>query len=294
MAGRFEVDGGAVCFVPRFPFLAATSYSLVVGDGAEVWSLVRPTRAGPPTTRVVGIYPSADEVPLNLLKVYVHFSAPMSEGESAGAVDVRRVDTGELLEGTFLPMDPELWDRHRRRLTLLLDPGRIKRGLAPHEEAGYPLVDGVPVVVAVDPSFRDAEGRPLVAGAERRYEVGPAVRTLIDPSMWRCDRPPAGSTDPLTVWFDRPLESALLDHCLWVSHEPGGPLDGASSVGRHERSWSFVPSRPWRAGMHVVTVAPRLEDLAGNSVVRVFDRDLTRPGDARGDWSPVAIEFGIA
>src|SRR5438093_7158021 len=102
-------------------------------------------------------------------------------------------------------MEPELWDRAHRRLTLLLDPGRIKRGLAPNAEAGYPLIEDVPIVVRVDAAFRDAAGRPLRAGAQRRYQVGRPLRARVDPTAWRLDCPTAGSTDPLTVAFDRPL-----------------------------------------------------------------------------------------
>ncbi len=290
MAGRFVREGEAICFVPRFPFLGATRYSVVLG-GVEVGTLLRPLRAGPATTRVVGIYPSAGCVPLNLLKIYVHFSAAMSEGESAGAVHVRRADTGELLDGVFLPMDPELWDRRRRRLTLLLDPGRIKRGLAPHEEAGYPLADGIPVVVTVEAGFRDAEGRALMTGSQRSYQVGPAVRTPVDPALWRCDAPASGSMGPLTVHFERALDHALLQHSLAVAHRRDGPVAGRSSIGPDERSWEFAPSAPWGRGRYLVTVDPRLEDLAGNSLARVFDRDLTRPEDALREVSPVAAVF---
>jgi hypothetical protein len=291
MAGHFEVDGQAVCFVPRFAFLPATSYSLIVRIGdPEVWSLVRPARAGPATTHVVAVYPTAARVPLNLLKLYVHFSAPMSEGESALAVSVRRAGTGERIDGVFLLMDPELWDGERRRLTVLLDPGRIKRGLAPHEEAGYPLVEGVPVTVGIDAAFRDAEGRPLVGGAERSYEVGPAVRAPVDPSVWRFVCPAAGSREGLTVYFDRPLDSALLAGCLQVVNVDG-PVEGRGALGPGERSWCFVPSAPWPSGRHVLTVDPRLEDLAGNSVVRVFDRDLT---EAEPAPPSLALEFDCA
>ena len=68
----------------------------------------------------------------------------MSEGFAARGVQVLRADSGQPLQGVFLTMDPELWDPERRRLTLLLDPGRIKRGLVPNLEAGYPLNEGNP------------------------------------------------------------------------------------------------------------------------------------------------------
>ena len=156
VAGSFECVDGAVWLAPRFPFVAGVSYTLLV-DG-ERWTIARPDRVGTPSTTVVAIYPTAEEVPVNLLRIYVHFSDVMSEGWAARGVQVRRADTDEPLADVFVPMEPELWDGERRRLTMLLDPGRIKRGLVPNAEAGYPLVEGVPIVVAVDAAFHDARG----------------------------------------------------------------------------------------------------------------------------------------
>jgi hypothetical protein len=292
MAGTFSCVDGRVRFTPRFPFVDGLEYALIVespSDG-DVWSIRRPERAGAATTSVVTLYPSADAVPLNLLKIYVAFSAPMSEGWASGGVTVRRADTDELLSDVFVP-GPELWDPHRRRLTLLLDPGRIKRGLARHDDAGYPLIEGVPIVVRVDPAFRDANRRPLREAAERRYWVGPALRERVDPARWRLTPPAAGSTAPLAVHFDRPLDGALLEHTLSVSDEGGAVLPGSISIGDGERSWSFVPQPPWLGGRYVLHVDPRLEDLAGNSLVRVFDRDLSRPEDAPADGNDFTIPF---
>ncbi len=299
MAGHFEIDDDAICFIPRFPFLDGMCYSLLVDsapeergvDSLEVWTIQRPVREDKQTTDVVAIYPTADELPVNQLRLYIHFSGPMSEDWAARAVRVRRRDNYKRLEGVFLVMEPELWDPERRRLTLLLDPGRIKRGLVPNEEAGYPLLEGVPVIVTIATDFRDAAGRPLRNGAERDYEIGPPVRVRVNPADWRCHCPTAGSTDPLTVEFDRPLDHALLQHSLWVNDGAGVALPGQGSVGAGERCWRFEPHSPWEAGQHQVTVDPGLEDLAGNSLIRVFDRDLMRAEDAPNDAGHVAIDF---
>ena len=302
IAGRFEFDQDAVCFIPRFPFQDGISYSLLVdlapeegpSDDPEVWTILRPVTQSKPTTAVVAIYPSADELPVNQLKLYIYFSSPMSEGWADRAVQVHRADNNEPLDGVFLATEPELWDRQRQRLTLLLDPGRIKRGLAPNEEAGYPLMEGVAIIVTIDPKFRDSAGFPMHTGAERRYEISPAVRTWVDPTDWRCHFPRAGSTDPLTVEFDRPLDHALLQHSIWVNDRDGRPLAGRGSAGPGERSWCFEPQSPWEEGRHLLIVDPRLEDLAGNSLIRVFDRDLTRAEDAPPNDRHATIEFTCA
>jgi hypothetical protein len=263
----------------------------VLVDGVPAATVTVAPASGAPHTRVTGIYPSSRTVPLNLLKIYIQFSAPMRESEAQHAVQVRRADTGQVLEGVFLPMEPELWDPGRTRLTLLLDPGRIKRGLAPHLEVGYPLTVGVPVVVRVDRAFRDADGISLVDGLERRYDVGAAVRRHVSPSDWRMQPPRTDSLEPLRVEFDRPMDYALLQHSLVVSDGHGRAVDGEVESGEGEMTWTFTPGVRWRQQPYELRVDPRLEDLAGNSLTRVFDRDLSRPEDAPLSLSLPAIDF---
>ena len=158
MAGRLVRDGADLCFVPRFAFLDGTAYTVAVdGTTAAVLARARPGR--PATTEVAGIRPTAAEVPVNLLRLYVWFSAPMSEGCAAEQVRLAR-DDGSVLAGALLPAEHELWDAARRRLTVLLDPARIKRGLAGHQEAGYPLRSGEPFRLIVDSGFLRRAGTP--------------------------------------------------------------------------------------------------------------------------------------
>jgi hypothetical protein len=157
---------------------------------------------------------------------------------------------------------------------VLLDPARIKRGLAPHREAGYALAEGGAVAFVVDRAFRDADGRPLVERATRRYDVGPDLRARVDPHAWEFVPPGAGSRDPLVVKFGRPLDHALLGHCLALHRACGGSLPGAASRGDDGTAWAFTPRDPWEPVRHRLVVSAMLEDVAGNSVTRVFDRDL--------------------
>jgi len=289
MAGRLERDGADLCFVPRFAFLDGMSYTVTV-EGASAAVLVRPRPERPATTEVTGIRPTADEVPVNLLRFYVWFSAPMSEGRAAGQVRLAR-DDGSIIAGALLPTEDELWDASRRRLTVLLDPARIKRGLPSQQEVGYPLRSGEPFRLVVGDGFRDAQGLPLRHSAERRYEVGGEERRHVDPVSWELAVPPAGTCEPLRVTFGRPLDHGLLARCLQV-RGPGSELvDGTAQIGPGEQSWQLAPSRAWASTVHQLVVEPVLEDLAGNSVSRVFDRDLARPEDQPRPARPVTIGF---
>jgi hypothetical protein len=297
MPGRYAVTADEVRFAPRFPFLAGTSYTVVVEDGAATGGrallrIERPAVARASSTEVGCVYPRVDVLPRNALRFYIHFSASMSEGLAARCIRLEQADTGEPLSGAFSPMDFELWDPARRRLTVLLDPARIKQGLAPHREAGYPLEEGTPVALVVERDFCDAAGLPLVAEHRQRYDVGPDIRSRVEPLGWAFEVPKAGELEPLVARFDRPLDRALLDDCLTVV-DPGGIVSGTAEIPAGELSWSFVPDAPWVAGPNRLFVDPVLEDIAGNSVARIFDRDLQRPDHEPQAVNAVSIPFVI-
>jgi hypothetical protein len=302
MAGRYEPGADEVWFWPRFGFSAGTSYTIFVRqwNGAEgvpkphdplVLSIAFPADSGRSTTEVVELYPTAGCIPFNQLRMYVYFSAPMTEGRAARHVHVLDDISGKELSDALLPLDPELWDRDRRRLTLLFDPARIKQGLKPHEEAGYPLVPGRPIRVVVDQDWRDAAGRPLVRSFERRYQVGADVRRHVDPGQWGMEAPRAGSTEPLVIDFDRTLDQGLLQHSITIRGTDGRRVAGAVAIGAEEQSWAFIPQGRWSAGWHQVEVDHRLEDTAGNSVSRVFDRDLLRADHYPKTEHPTVVPF---
>jgi hypothetical protein len=288
-AGRLVRDGDDLCFVPRFAFLDGTTYTVTV-EGAIAAVLVRALPDRQPVTKVTGIRPTAAEVPCNLLRFYLQFSAPMSEGCAAEYVRLAR-DNGDNITGALLPTEHELWDASRLRLTVLLDPARIKRGLIGHQDGGYPLRPGEPFRLVIGSGFRDAEGLALRAPAQHRYHVGGEERRHVDPASWVLTVPPTGSSEPLRVTFDRPLDYGLLARCLQVSGPDGHPVEGTAQTGHGEQSWQLSPGRAWASGPHQLVVDPVLEDLAGNSVSRVFDRDLSRSEDQPREARPVTVGF---
>jgi hypothetical protein len=277
MAGQLVRDGDDLCFVPRFAFLDGRAYTILV-DGVAAAVLVRPRPVSAATTEVLDILPTATEVPRNLLRLYVWFSASMTEGYAAR--HVRLVDdAGDAMPGALLQTEHELWDADRRRLTVLLDPARIKRGLLAQHQMSYPLRRGAPFRLVVGEEFPDASGVALRARAERRYEVGGEERRRVDPEDWVLSPPSTHTFEPLNVDFERPLDHGLLARCLHVVGPEGRPVAGIPKVGLEEQSWRLSPSRAWAPGPHRLVVNPVLEDLAGNSLIRVFDRDLTSPED---------------
>jgi len=216
---------------------------------------------------------------MNLLKMYVHFSAPMSFGEAYQHIHLRTA-SGELVPDAILEVLEELWDPERRRLTLLFDPGRIKRDLEPNLTLGLPLRDGESYVLEIDEGWRDGSGRPLAEGFSKTFSVEAADRASPDTDTWVVRAPAAGSRGPLEIVFPEPMDRALLDRLITVSTDPedrrGERVEGRIEVTDHETVWRLILDRPWGAGSYVIDVNANLEDLAGNNLASLFDVDLSQ------------------
>jgi hypothetical protein len=91
MLGSYRIEDGLIRFQPKFPLERGVAYRAVfrparLPGGVDIRSadvvskFHLPTAQHNPTTVVAHVYPSADVLPENLLKFYVHFSAPMRRG----------------------------------------------------------------------------------------------------------------------------------------------------------------------------------------------------------------------
>ena len=292
MLGRYNTDGTTLRFTPAYSLVGGLTYiaRLRPAHGDTVArelsaTLTVPRAAKTSRTMVENIYPTEERVPANLLRMYIVFTAPMSISQSAS--HLRLVDeNGQTVSGAFLQLEEELWDPGRRRLTVLFDPGRVKRGLRTNLERGAPLRRGRVYRVVVDAGWLDGDGAPLAAPFERSLRVGDADRRSPDPASWRIDPVRAGSQAPIVVAFDEPLDRALVGRSLMVVDDHGARIEGTVAVPDSAREWRFTPAHPWRPGSYRLRVSTDLEDIAGNSLRRVFDTDL------RIDRSPETSDAG--
>jgi hypothetical protein len=181
---------------------------------------------------------------------------------------------GGLVELPFLELEEELWDRTGTRLTLFIDPGRIKLGVKPREDVGVALQESGSFVLVIEPTWPDAAGRSLQREFRKAFQVAGADRESPDPARWTLTLPRSGSRDPLVVAFGEPLDHALVQRLVWVHHLAGAAVAGEAEIGPQESSWTFVPATPWTTGDYELRAGSALEDLAGNNLARPFDRDL--------------------
>ena len=303
--GRYTVERSVIVFKPEYGFDAGRRYvvtfdaSKLPSAGAEwrpaaLTSVVGlPARNLVPTTVVSAVFPSAEIVPENQLRLYLRFSAPM--GLKGGVGYLRLLDEeGDEIRDPFLPLDAEFWNRDRTRFTVFFDPGRQKRGILPNEEMGRSLVAGRSYTLIVSRDWLDADGMPLKEEFHRRFKVGPPDERPLDEKAWRVDAPRGGTRDPLSVFFSEPLDHGLLQRALGVSDASGRRLTGEQRIDSGEQRWQFVPAEPWRRGEYQLIALTILEDMAGNRIGRAFEVDEFTRVDESPEQETVTVGFKIA
>lgn len=222
---------------------------------------------------VTSIQPSAPVLPANTLRFYIAFDRP-----ARGLVhqrDLELLDSkGMTVENVFMDFGQELWSPDGKRLTVLFDPGKIKRGVeAPHSELA-PL--------------KESEAYKVILGkAQHVFRVGPAVRERIDPASWVISTAgaPARSVD---IKFDRVMDPALLEDQLRVEDAEGRPVAGNMRVTGGGLGVRFEPSRRFAKGNYQIHISPILEDVAGNRITETLDHAVSEKSD---DSSGSVIRF---
>ena len=305
--GTYKIENQAIYFKPRFPFrLGIAHYARF--DFIQLYSLVDWIKASGPdfmestflldkptsiaTTTVTNIFPSADVVPANLLKVYIHFSAPMGPGNAHDYVHLLN-SRNEEVALPFVEVEQGLWDRDRKRLTLFFHPGRLKRGVAPNLKMGPPLRKGETFRLILDRNWKDAYGNPLEKGFQKEFKVAADDRGPVSEKEWRVTTPSAGTRQPLILNFPDPLDHALLSRMILIVDTNGNSCKGTIEISKSEMRWEFVPDSPWASGNYAVAVNTALEDLAGNNLNSVFDREMNGSNQQIETRDFVKLHFGV-
>lgn len=278
MLGHSSLENGVLRFRPRFLFVEGKKYVAVFQPGNETDTLVfdfeMPVLREKVSTELLAIFPTAEQLPANQLKLYLYFSAPMSLENPYP--HIRLLDeNGVEAPAPFLELDPPLWDAAHRRLTLWFDPGRIKRGLIPNLQHGPPLLPGRRYTLQVSQNWKDASGQSLAGGQlEKLFVTLPPDREKPEPAAWVITPPAAGTRQALLVRFPEPMDKGTLENTLGVADAEGRWVAGTIETAGSETVWRFVPETPWTPGAYRIVPDERLEDLAGNNLRRPFDRDV--------------------
>jgi len=302
VSGRHLLLEDEVQFIPHFPLERNVKYRVIF----DPTPLNAPVTAEPLTlefvipadqearalTTVTHVFPSCDLVPENLLRFYVCFSNSMQRGRAVEEISL--LDSGgQTVADTLYRPPVELWDRTMRHLTVLLDPGRLKRWVGPNIELGPPLKAGQGYTLQIDSGMIDLYGRPLRESFRKDFRVGDPVREHIAVESWKILPPATGSREALVLTFPSPLDWALLLQTITIQSADRSVIEGQVVLDQYERRWSFTPGSPWVGGVYHIRVEPRLEDVCGNTISGLFDRPLRRDPNLLTEPNGTSLTFQL-
>ncbi len=216
------------------------------------------------------VTPSNAVIPANTLRFYLTFSNSMERGQVTQNIWVED-HFGTTIENPFLKLGVELWDPQQKRVTLLIDPGRIKTGVGPNELVGAVFKENYRYAIVVSGAMQDVDGVPI--GIEQRIEftAGPAIVDPVNLSLWKVDLPPAGTRFPFIVRFDRIMDVGTSTRMIAIHGTDGKALKG--KVVSHGTYLEFFPLLDWVEGVHHLKVDMEIEDVSGNSIVVPFEKN---------------------
>jgi len=281
-----RADGATILIEPRFDLRPGTDYALRLGDAIDLFIALPEPEAKTP--RLLTFEPSQSVIPENTLRMYLQFSEPMARGQVRDRIRLFTKD-GTEVPSPFLALGPELWDPSQSRVTLLLDPGRIKQGVGPNTELGAPLTEGDGYELVVDAEMESAAGEPLGQATAIAFRAGPAERRPIEPANWQVLVPPAGGNVPISISFERIMDTGAARRLITLRDPQGVPIQG--QIETDGGGWSLSPNAVWNPGIYTLEVDAELEDVAGNTPGVPFDATVGTIGTIQ-EATIIEIEIG--
>ena len=243
-------------------------------------------------TTITKVYPTLDTLPENTLKVYLHFSAPMSDGNAYQHI-ILKDEKGEKIAVPFLELTPLLWNQDRTRLTLWFDPGRVKRELLRNQKLGAPLTAGESYTLHISKNWKDVNGYSLANDFIKNITIIEADRIAPSPKNWLATQPKINTKTPLTINFGEAMDHALVLKSLTIFNKKGKKVEGEIIVGNKEKEWTFTPTENWSFTTYRIQIKAELEDLAGNNFNRLFDTNLETQTEPKRDLSYYYFDFKV-
>ena len=247
------------------------------------------------------VYPTTSQIPENILRFYVYFSEPIKDGSTIKSIhifnednlEVNLYDADSSATGIFLETLEELWSPDYQRITLILDPGRVKTGLDANDELGRSFESGKKYTMEIDTEIESLKGKKLVKKFRKEFEVIPEDRTPPNDDNWKIVIPKENTFEPLKIQFNDILDHAQMISFIRVYDSSNSSLVGEVKFKNNESIWEFYSNSKWEKGNYSIKIDVRLEDLAGNNIQGKFDRDLQTDDLQYLDQKEIVLEFTI-
>ncbi|MEM6631190.1 MAG: hypothetical protein AAF694_16025 [Bacteroidota bacterium] len=288
IVGQYAVEENAIVFTPRFLPDPAISYQVRFTKKklGEVISQAFPLEDYSWTVRfsqdlaspfLTKLSPEADTLPANILRLYLDFSHPMGLENPYEYIQLKD-HAGRVIPEPFIEMEEGIWSRDRKRLTLLIHPGRIKQGVGPNLTMGEVFQKGQAYTLEVR---EDLVSQPF----QKTFYITHPYREPIDIAQWVLDSIRLNTRDTLCITTQHLLDEPLSRRMVSIREMDGQEKAGSWRYHSHEKVLRFIPETQWASKAYHLEIEPNLEDVSGNTPMHVFDwqTGTGRPTAPRGN-----------
>jgi hypothetical protein len=226
----------------------------------------------------IQVFPSASEIPTNLLRFHIRFNEVPEVFDIGSAI--RLIDAaGVAIDHVFLDLDEGLWSADGLTLTVMLHPGRIKTGLTASRALGNAFQEHNQYELQLRcehlPSLHHVYSPSSASAANewaciKRFTAIAAVDTAIDAQSLLLSVPNAHSLSPLSITFPRSIDRLGAENYVRLNSAADQLLDVQLEVGSAERAIHFVPRRAWPSGPVTIHFSGDFEDVSGNRLSSAF------------------------
>ena len=259
-------------FIPSIPFSLGETYTAFCNQQVFVFTVAIPKNYK--QARVTTIYPTQSILPANQLKFYIQFSQPMAV-QAYPHIDLLD-SAGEPIYRAILKEIPELWSESRQLLCVWLEPGRIKQGLGPNEKLGTILKEGEEYILKVSADLRDAQGIKIKEEVMKKFTVKADDRAKLNYKDWNVAIPKSNSREAIKISFNETMDYGSVISLLNIENVDGEIIKGTWEAQENESKVYFCPESNWQKGNYKLAINTRIEDLAGNNLIRLFDQDIQK------------------
>jgi hypothetical protein len=224
--------------------------------------------------KVLEVYPTTDSIPVNILRFYIQFSAPMQEMNILKHIKLSNEESKDIT-AVFFENQYELWNDDRTKVTLVVDPGRVKLGLLANNTMGRAFDEGKKYTLAIDSLLLDFNNQTLSSRFTKTFIAVNEDRLAPDTKNWKIGLPKAKTKEAIMIDFKDKIDH-ISAHTLIKVFKNGMEIKGDISLINEEQTWVLHPHKNWKKDTYSIIVNPRLEDISANSLNQIFDH---KPSD---------------
>jgi len=239
---------------------------------------------------ITNIYPTSNEIPENCLRFYIYFDSPMREGNALNFIKLFDQQDNEISH-VFFDNVHELWTPDHKRLTLLLDPGRVKSGLQANAAMGRAFTEKNTYRLVVTKGFEGLNGYKMTSDYVKTFTAIREDRKGLDINQWHFEYP-KNKTDSLKIDFKESVDHVSANHYILIVDSHGTVIPTIVDLQKNEKKVIFKPVSNWVKGTYRILINHRFEDIAANNINGAFDHKVgSLKSLTEGDVS--SIEFVI-